>query len=161
MEAQFDVAKTNVAKFNGNEKTKPTTTKLLSEHCEALKIMPTVYLALKLGVTLGASTAKCENSFSVLNTIMRDRKQSMKHASKAHLAQLAFESDLTKKLKLIGNKTSFDNSVPQIVACSYFSKTQLIYFILNFSVFFVSYYWFHIFVFFLICYISIRHFSFY
>ena len=61
--AEFDVAKTYVAKFNGDEKTKQTTTKLLSEHCEALKAMPTVHLALKLGVILGASTRKCENSF--------------------------------------------------------------------------------------------------
>ena len=37
IEAVFDVAKTYVAKLNGDEKTKPTTTKLHSEHCEALK----------------------------------------------------------------------------------------------------------------------------
>ena len=79
-----------------NEKTKPTTTKLLSEQREAHKAMPTVHLTLTLGVTLGASTAKCENSFSVLKTIMRDRRQSMKHSRKAHPIQLAFESDLTK-----------------------------------------------------------------
>ena len=56
VEAEFDVAKTYITKFNGDEKTKPTTTKLLSEHCKALKAMPTVHLALKLGVTLEAST---------------------------------------------------------------------------------------------------------
>ena len=61
VEAEFDVAKRYVAKLNGDEKTKPTTTKLLSEHCEALKAIPTVDLALKLGLTLEASTAKCEN----------------------------------------------------------------------------------------------------
>ena len=61
--------------------------------------MPTVHFALKLGVNLGASIAKCENSFSVLKTIMRDRMQSMKHARQVHLVLLAFESDLTKKLK--------------------------------------------------------------
>ena len=38
--------------------------------------MPIVHLALKLGVTLGASTTKCASSFSVLKTIMRDRRQS-------------------------------------------------------------------------------------
>ena len=37
MEAEFDVAKTYVAKFNDDEKTKPTKTKLLSKHCEAIK----------------------------------------------------------------------------------------------------------------------------
>ena len=97
VETEFDVAKTYVAKLNGDEKTKPTTTKLLSEICEALKAMSTVHFILKLEVTLGASTAKCENSFCVLKNIMRDCRQSMKHARKAHLVQLAFESDLTKK----------------------------------------------------------------
>ena len=57
VEAEFDVPMTYVAKLNGDEKTKPTTTKLLSKHCEALKAMPTVQLALKVEVTLGASTA--------------------------------------------------------------------------------------------------------
>ena len=95
VEAKFDVDRTYVTKFNVDEKSKPTT-KLLSKHYEALKAMPTVYLALKLGVTLGASTANCENSFSVLKIIMRDRRQSMKHARKADLVQLAFKSDLTK-----------------------------------------------------------------
>ena len=71
VEAEFDVAKTCIAKLNGN-KTKPTTTKLLFEHCEALKAMPSVHLALKLGITFGASTAKSENSFSVPKTIMQD-----------------------------------------------------------------------------------------
>ena len=37
VETEFDVAKTYVAKLNGDEKTKPTTTKLLSENCEAPK----------------------------------------------------------------------------------------------------------------------------
>ena len=97
VKAEFDVAKTYVAKFDGDVKIKPTTTKLLSEHCKALKAEPTVHLALKLGVTLGTSTAKCENSFSVLKIIMRDRWQSMKHARIVLLVQLAFESDLTEK----------------------------------------------------------------
>ena len=60
--------------------------------------MPTVHLALKLGVTFEASIAKCGNSFSVLKTIVRDRWQSMKHARKAHLVHIAFENDLTKIL---------------------------------------------------------------
>ena len=94
VEAEFDVIK-----INGDEKTKLTTTKLFSEHCEALKTMPTVHLELKLGVTLRAYTTKCENSFFVLKTTMRDRRQLVKHACKAHLIQIALESDLTKKLK--------------------------------------------------------------
>ena len=52
MEAEFDVATTQVAKMNGDKKTKPLTTKFLSQHYEALKAMPIVHLALKLGVTL-------------------------------------------------------------------------------------------------------------
>ena len=63
VEAEFDDVKTYVARFNNEAKAKLTTTKLLSEHCEALVTMSAVHLALKLGVTLGASTAKCENSF--------------------------------------------------------------------------------------------------
>ena len=97
VEAEFDVAKRYITKFNSEEKTKPITTKLLSEHCEALKAMPIVHLALKLEVTLGASTAKCKNAFSVLKTIMRDRWQSMKHACKVHLVNLL--------LKATGQKT--------------------------------------------------------
>ena len=93
LEAKFDVAKKYVAKFNGDEKTKPTTTKFLFEHCEESKARPTIDLALKLGVTLGAFAAKCENFYSVLKTIMRDRRQLLKHACKAYLA---FESNLTK-----------------------------------------------------------------
>ena len=106
VEAEFDVAKTHVAKFKGNEKTNPTIIKLLFEQCEAVKAMPTVHLALKLRVTLGASTAKCENSISVLKTIMRDRRLAINEARKAHQVQLAFEGDLTKKL--IQKKTFFD-----------------------------------------------------
>ena len=96
VEVEFDVAETYVAKLTGDENTKPKTTKLLSEQCQALMVMPTVHLTLKLEVTLGASTAKCENSFSVLKTIMQYCRQSMKHARKAHPVQLAFESDWTK-----------------------------------------------------------------
>ena len=61
--------------------------------------MPSAHLALKLEITFGASIAKCENSFSVLKTIVRDRRQSIKHPRKAYLVQLVFESDLTKKIK--------------------------------------------------------------
>ena len=99
VEAKFDVAKTYVAEFNGDENTKPTTIKLLSKYCKVLKAMPTVHLALKLVVTFGAFTAKCENFFFVLKTIMRDRRQSMKHTRKVHFVLLAFENDLTIKLK--------------------------------------------------------------
>ena len=44
VEVEFDVAKTYVAKLKGEEKTKPTISKLLSKHYEALKATPTVIL---------------------------------------------------------------------------------------------------------------------
>ena len=72
--------------------------------------MPTVHLALKLEVTVVAFTAKCENSFSVLKTIMRDRRQSINFARKAHLVQLTFESDLTRKLKIDWKENAFQRS---------------------------------------------------
>ena len=67
---EFGVAKTYAGKFNGHDRTKLRTTKLLSEHCEALNAVSTAHLPLKLGIILGTSTAKCENSFSVLKNIM-------------------------------------------------------------------------------------------
>jgi len=99
VESEFIVAKAYIAKLTDDDKPKITITKLLSEHSEVLKAMPTVYLALQLAVTLGASTAMCENSFSVLKNVMRDDRKSMLHPRKAHLVQMAFEDDLTKKLK--------------------------------------------------------------
>ena len=62
VEAEFDVAKTYTAKFNGDEKTKPTTTKLHSEHC-VLEAMPTVHLLLKLRVTLELPLQSVRNLF--------------------------------------------------------------------------------------------------
>ena len=47
VKAEFDVAQTYDAKLNGDEKTEPTTTKLLSKYCEALKAMPPLHFALK------------------------------------------------------------------------------------------------------------------
>ena len=41
VQAEFDAAKAYVAKLNGDKKAKPTTIKLFSEHCEALKAIPT------------------------------------------------------------------------------------------------------------------------
>ena len=96
VEEELMLPRATLKKLNCDEKTKPTTTKLLSERCEALKAMPTIHLALKLGFTLGASTAKCENSFPVLKIIVRERRQSMKHVPKAGLVQLALKSDLLK-----------------------------------------------------------------
>ena len=78
VEAEFDVARTYVAKFNGDEKTKPTTAKLFSEYCEALKTMPTVHLAIKLGITFGANTASVKILFCSEN--YRARSQAINNA---------------------------------------------------------------------------------
>jgi len=45
--------------------------------------MPSVLHALKLSVTLGASTAVCENSFSALENILRENRRAVVHSRKA------------------------------------------------------------------------------
>jgi len=60
--------------------------------------MPSVLHALKLSVTLGASTAMCENTFPALKNIFRENRRAVVHSRKAQLVQLDFERDLTKKL---------------------------------------------------------------
>ena len=69
------------------------------EYCEILEAMPTVHLALKLGVLLVTPTAFCDNSYFDLKNFMPAivSRQSMKHARQAGIVQLDFESDLTKK----------------------------------------------------------------
>ena len=62
-----------------------------------LEAMPSVVTIMRLGLTLGAPTAMCENSFSVLRNVLTDHCQSIRHACKAQLVQLAFERDLTYK----------------------------------------------------------------
>ncbi|ROI52181.1 Zinc finger MYM-type protein 1 [Anabarilius grahami] len=76
-----------------------TTRRLLSEHHKVLEAMPSVLSALKLAVTFGASTAMCENSFSVLKNVFTDNRRAMNHTRKSQLVQLAFERDLTKKMR--------------------------------------------------------------
>ena len=84
MEEEFDVTKMFVAKFSGDDRPKMTTN-LLSKYCEALKATPTVHFELKLVVTLKASTAMSEKSFSVLKNIMPDCRQSINYAGKSCL----------------------------------------------------------------------------
>jgi len=81
----------------GNDKM--TASRLISEHHGVLKAMPSVLHALKLSVTLGASTAICENSFSALkNIFVEENRRATVHSRKAPFVQLAFERDLTEKL---------------------------------------------------------------
>lgn len=57
--------------------------------------MPSVLMALKTRLTLGASTTMCENSFPVWRNVFTDHRCSMRHTCKAQLIQLAFEKELT------------------------------------------------------------------
>lgn len=76
-----------------------TIKRLLSLHHKTLEAMPSVLIALKHGLTFGASTAMCENSFSTLKNVFTDHRRAMLHTRKAQLVQLAFEKDLTRKCK--------------------------------------------------------------
>ena len=76
-----------------------TIANILSTFNGALQAMPTVMTAYTLALTLGASTATCENSFSTLKNVFSEHRRSMLHRRKAQLIQLAFEKDLTRKFK--------------------------------------------------------------
>ena len=76
-----------------------TIANILSTFSCALQAMPTVVRAYKLALTLGASTAACENSFSTLKSVFSEHRRSMLQKRKAQLIQLAFEKDLTHKFK--------------------------------------------------------------
>jgi len=85
--------------------------------------MPSVLHALKLSVTLGASTAMCENSFSALKNIFRESRRAMVHSRKVQLVQPAFERELTKKLSGEWKDKVLQNLVLLLADCSY-SKSQ-------------------------------------
>jgi len=106
----------------GNDK-KMTASRLISEHHGVLKAMPSVLHALKLSVTLGASTAMCENSFSALKNIFRESRRAMVHSRKVQLVQPAFERELTKKLSGEWKDKVLQNLVLLLADCSY-SKSQ-------------------------------------
>lgn len=72
---------------------------LLTTFHKTLEAMPSVMVAFKSALTFGASTATCENSFSALKNVFTDHQRSMLHRRKAHLIQLGFEKDLTKKCR--------------------------------------------------------------
>ncbi|KAL2089232.1 hypothetical protein ACEWY4_016131 [Coilia grayii] len=76
-----------------------TIANILSTFNGALQAMPTVVTAYTLALTLGASTAMCENSFSTLKNVFSEHRRSMLHGRKAQLIQLAFEKDLTHLFK--------------------------------------------------------------
>ncbi|MGH0161481.1 UNVERIFIED_CONTAM: hypothetical protein FKN15_047137 [Acipenser sinensis] len=100
VEAEFTVARqflqTEIAR-SGEEKW--TRQSILDRYSGPLTAMPTVMMALKLGLPFGASMATCENSFSTLKNIFSEHRRSMLHRRKAQLIQLAFERDLTSKFR--------------------------------------------------------------
>ena len=51
-------------------------------------------------LTVGVSTAACENSFSCLTRVLRPYRRSMSHDRKSSLVVLAFEKNITKALDL-------------------------------------------------------------
>ncbi|KAA0706263.1 hypothetical protein E1301_Tti016242 [Triplophysa tibetana] len=100
VETECIVAKQYISRIKEEESQQMMTTRrLLSEHHKVLEAMPSVLSALKLAVTFGASTAMCENSFAVLKNVFTDNRRAMNHTRKSQLVQLAFERDLTKKMR--------------------------------------------------------------
>lgn len=51
-------------------------------------------------LTIGVSTATCENSFSALTRVLRPYRRSMGHERKVQLVLLAFEKALTMNVNL-------------------------------------------------------------
>ncbi|CAL8242214.1 unnamed protein product [Merluccius merluccius] len=80
-----------------DDKKKMAVSRLLSHG--VLQAMPTVLLADKLLLTLGASITMCEKSFSVLKNVFADHRRKITHSPKAQLVLQAFERDLTRKLR--------------------------------------------------------------
>jgi len=79
---ECSVAKQYFATFTGGNDKKMTASRLISEHHGVYKAMPSVLHALKLSVTLEASTAVCENSFSALKNIFRENRWATVHSRK-------------------------------------------------------------------------------
>lgn len=61
---------------------------------------PILYWHYVAALTIGISTASCENSFSCLSRVLRPYRRSMTHARKNSLVILAFEKAITKSLNM-------------------------------------------------------------
>ncbi|KAL7404136.1 hypothetical protein ABVT39_010269 [Epinephelus coioides] len=100
VESEFTVARhflqTEMAR---STEAKWTPATILQRYSGPLTAMPSVLAALRHGVTFGSSSATCENSFSTLTNVFSQHRRSMLHPRKAHLIQLAFESDLTRRFR--------------------------------------------------------------
>jgi len=62
------------------------------------KALPSVRDVLRLALSIGASSASCESSFSTLARVLTDYRRSVLHGSLARLVLLAFEQDLTSQV---------------------------------------------------------------
>ncbi|KAM8769430.1 uncharacterized protein AB9X84_001697 isoform 1-T1 [Acanthopagrus schlegelii] len=103
LDSEFEVA-CNFLRAQMEESSPPdgekwTMKQILKQFHRPLEAMPTVLTAFKHGLTFGASTASCENSFSTLKNVFTEHRQSMLHQRKANLIHLAFEKDLTRKFR--------------------------------------------------------------
>ncbi|KAK0131577.1 hypothetical protein N1851_033753 [Merluccius polli] len=100
VEAQFTVAREFFkSRCTGQGEEKVTLSHLVAKESTVLSAMPVVMTAFKHALTFWASTATCENSFSMLKNIFTEHRRSMLHRRKAHLIQLAFENDLSRNFK--------------------------------------------------------------
>jgi len=61
---------------------------------------PTLYWHYAAALTIGISTAACENSFSCLTRVLRPYRRSMTHARKSNLVLLAFEKAVTESISM-------------------------------------------------------------
>ncbi|XP_049323536.1 zinc finger protein 862-like [Astyanax mexicanus] len=103
VDSEFEVARnflvTQMKESSPPDGKKWTMKQILKQFQKPLEAMPTVFTAFKHGLTFGASTASCENSFSTLKNVFTEHRQTMLHQRKANLIQLAFEKDLTQKFR--------------------------------------------------------------
>ena len=72
---------------------------LVQELYSYREAFPSVYRLAASALTLGASTATCEASFSTLSRVLTSFRTSMTHSRKANLVLLSFESDITNNIK--------------------------------------------------------------
>jgi len=61
---------------------------------------PLTYHLYCAALTIGVSTATCENTFSTLTRVLRPHRQSMTHERKAALVVLAYEKKLTNEIDM-------------------------------------------------------------
>jgi len=76
---------------------------------------PSMYSLYAAALTIGVSTATCENSFSTLTRILQPHRRSMTHARKAELVLLAFEKNLTRQIDINEFISEFATSSQRVV----------------------------------------------